>query len=873
MSGTIATYQGYPCRDVRFRRTRGWRADTTTVVAFAADFPGGFEFATPRPGDLLRRWTEVRTDLRAIRGEPMAPRPAPLPRRFEFAGALIMAEVDRLGNEYAVVVDPLYCVSVETVRRNQDGTVAVVVVRLVDARYFYGQGFIRRWSFNRTNADGERAADSVKDDGQPFTLGEIAKDVAHALFGAPALARYPAAWDQAHPTLELPRFSPAASALAKLAQDHGAGELCLCLDGSVALYSPAEGRVGFAPGGKGPGNAQDLPANLFLDLKGTGQSRGTEATYPPDFCLVVGGLRVASVRMDDLDPVLVIDGLPVSLKEETVRKLTGGKFGLAWLNEFVLAPQAYQNEVDLDPRVVQLLREQAYRLWRIPGVEVEQPFQEAPAPPGAEPRPQSLFTAAPLPSFDQVVAGLRRETSGQPSITRGPNAHLLPLLDRAETVGGRRLPVWVDAFRFASVHREMGGTKEASDAAAARRELEALREDIRQRARRTRKPDPFDGVSWYFGFDSRYMSMPELTSLLHDLGLRHVTDEQLQRAVSDQRLLDRIREVDGELGQRYEQGLRKLYELAGQAGGPGTTIFDLAREIVAFERDVAEARDAFETPGEEAREQAGRLRDKIQDELRALDRQVEEERLRTRVGGRRTATPHTAVFVRNLPRQLDADARVSSAELGIVQTSDLSGHVAEEGVPVAEATTFVPKSPLVTFGAVLRPRVDANRKRTVTGQGSSSSETKIPAVLSDTESYYTAAFARVEQGPPRSISLEAIPAGEGVPVERPDLVELVPLEGPSNRPTLDQTALTIAAGLFGRPDKIESAKYSVARPWPVNCDGVVAGVEIAMRPNGKGFVTTVVVGSEAPILKPFVGSTRVRAKPAADGAAREGLLP
>ncbi|MCW8138603.1 MAG: hypothetical protein KIT58_06840 [Planctomycetota bacterium] len=848
MSGTLCTYQGFPCRDVRFRRTRGWRADTTTVVLFAADFPRGFEFVTPAPGALVRPRSEARLDLGALR-RPGVPRPVPLARQLDFAGALVMAEVDRLGHEYAAVVSPLYCVSVETVRRNHDGSVAVLVARLVDARYFHAQGFLRRWSFNRTDGEGRYARDSVKPSGEPFTLAEVAAEVTNCVFASPPLARCPEAWRTSTPAVELPHFAPATAALAKLAQEHGALELCLALDGTLALHAPGEGRVGYTPGGKGVENTGDLPEPLLLDLQGTGQTRGWEATYPPDFVVVVGGLRVASVRLDDMEPVLVIESTPVPLVEESVRALTEGKYGLEWLNVFVLAPQAYQNAVDLDPRVVKLLREQAYRLWRLPGVEVEAPFEVAVA---------TLFGVVPL------------ALSGATHRARGPNAHLLPLLDRAETVAGRRLPVRVDTYRFASVHRAMDArSAEEVAASTARRHLAELRAEVQRSARLLGKTDPFDGASWHFGFDGRYVALPELQGLLRGLGLVHVTDEALQRAVNQQRLLDRISEVSSEASGRYRRALERVYELDLSLGGSGKTLFDLASQVVAFEREVAESRSWFETPGEEAREQAARLRDQLQDALRALDREVEAQHLRSRVGATPRGTPRTAVFVRNLPRQYDPEARVFSAELGVIQTSDLCGHVAEEGVPVAEATTFLPRSPLVTFGAVLRP---SNSGRVMTGAGGS--ETRIPGVLSDRESYYTAAFRRTPERRAVPIELDQVPVGQGLVIERPDLVELVPLEGESNRARLDETAQALAEAACSRPERVEQAKYSLARPWPVNVDGVVAGVEIAMRPNGKGFVTTIHTGSEAPALAPL-GRTRVRVprRGPSDAAAREGLLP
>lgn len=876
MSGTVATYQGFPARHVKFRRTRGWTADTSEVLLFAADFPQGFEFVTPAPGDLdrLQLRTQPRPDLAAIRARALMPRALPAQRRLEFAGALVMAEVDRQGNEYVVVVDPLFCVALETVRRNADGTVAVVQARLVDARYFYARGFLRRWSFNRTDAEGQYAKDSVKEGGQPFSLGEVAQEVAGGLFLTPTLARYPEAWDQARAAVEFPRFSAAMPALARLAQDHGTEELCLALDGSVALWKPGEGRVGQAPDGRGTGNTADFPQGLQLYLQGSGQTRGIEATYPPDFVVVVGGLRVATVRMDDLEPVLVIDSEPYVLNEELVKKLTGGKYGLAWLNKFVLAPQAYQNDVTIDPRVIQLLREQAYRLWRMPGIEKEVPFQPRPEP--ARPRPQGpaprSLADAPLPSFDDVMAGLRRETAGQPTRVKGPNAHLLPLRDRAETVAGRRLPVRVDVYRFASVHRAMAPERELAAIAGAQQRLRQLKRDIQALASKAAKPDPFHNLEAYFLFQDRYVS-PQTLYDLSGARSHEVSYEQFQGMVNRARLVDRIKDVSGPLASQYERELNELFRIDQEQGGVSQSLFELAKEVVAFEREVAESRDALETPDEEARDRAAELRDKVAARLREIDRQREEQRNRTQVGARKKLTEQTAVFIRNLPRRPDPHARVYSAELGIVQTSDLCGHVAEEGVPVAEATTFVPKPPLVWFGAVLRPRADGPR-RPVTGSGSGKSETLIPEILSDQESYYTAAFKRVAPGRAEPIEVSAIPAGEGVPVDRPDLVELVPLEGDSNRATLDQTAKALADNLMQRPEKVEAAKYSIARPWPVNCDGVVAGVEVQLRQNGKGFVTTIVTGSAAPRLDPL-GHTRVRVRRGApsDAAAREGLLP
>lgn len=848
MSGTVATYQGFPCRDVRFRRTRGWRADTTSVLLFAADFPQGFQFVTPSPGDLtrLRIRSQGQPDLSAIRGQQRRrPRALPLQRRLEFAGDLVMAEVDRAGKEYLVVVDPLFCVSLETVKRNADGSIAIVRARLVDARFLYAHGFLRRWSFNRTDGEANYSKDSVKEDGEPFSLGEIAMEVAGSLFLTPTLSHYPKAWDETKPETEFPRFSSATGAMVRITQEHGTEELCLNLDGSVALWEAGDGKIGYAPDGKGAGNEQNFPRGLQVYLHGTGQTRGVEATYPPDFVVIVGGLRVATIRMDELDPVLVIDNEPIPLNEETVKKLTKGKYGLAWLNKFVLAPQAYQNDVALDPRVVQLLREQAYRLWRIPKVE-----KEVPPPKAAKGQPKQ----------------------GSYKV-KGPNAHLLPLKARAESVAGKRLPVRVDSYRFASVHRAMAPSREMQKIATIREQLRDLKRQIQQQARKAAKPDPWLSSEAFYGFQDKYVS-PRLLYNITGARTHGVSYEQFQGMVSRARLLDRISEVSPGLAGQYGAQLSELFGIDQELGGTSKSLFELAKEAVEFEKKVAESRDAFETPDEEARERADDLRKRVQDELRAIDRQREEQKTRERTGAQKRVKEQTAVFVRNLPRRLDPGARVYSAELGIVKTSDLCGHVAEEGVPVAEATSFVPKSPLVYFGAVLRPKVDKGSSRPVTGSSRTMNQTKVPEVLSDTESYYTASYKRSAPGRAEQIELSAVPPGQGIPVSRPDLVELVPLEGESNKGKLDETARTVALALFKKAEKVEAAKYSIARPWPVNCDGVVSGVEIAMRTNGKGFITTIVTGSESEILHPL-GRTRVRVKRGApsDAAEREGLLP
>ena len=70
-------------------------------------------------------------------------------------------------------------------------------------------------------------------------------------------------------------------------------------------------------------------------------------------------------------------------------------------------------------------------------------------------------------------------------------------------------------------------------------------------------------------------------------------------------------------------------------------LYELAKEVVAFEKEVAESRDALETPDEEARDRAEELRNKVQDELRAIDRQRQEEGTRTGLGAKKRVKDQT----------------------------------------------------------------------------------------------------------------------------------------------------------------------------------------------------------------------------------------
>jgi len=146
----------------------------------------------------------------------------------------------------------------------------------------------------------------------------------------------------------------------------------------------------------------------------------------------------------------------------------------------------------------------------------------------------------------------------------------------------------------------------------------------------------------------------------------------------------------------------------------------------------------------------------------------------------------------------------------------------------------------------------------------------IPVALGDDESYYTAAFRRTGRGTGSRVPLASVPEGQAVVLSQPDFVELVPIEGDGNRVDLDEQAERLALTRFLVADQVQTTRTTLARPWPVQCDGLVSSVEIAMRfKDGApcGYETIVTSGGQAPAAK-------IRPRPRTGnggGARREGL--
>ena len=902
--GTYATFQGFPLRACQFNRSRGFQASTSTVEIMASMLPPGWSVEAPNLSTLYTKPASKSSDNRVAKG-------------FAASGKLVLRYVVSGSEEYTVEVEPLYIVHAETVRRGTG--VERVRLTLADIRYFWPRGLLPRWSFNRRRANGEIALDSVigKADaaivggspGELFTREQIARYVVSRLPGGPKLVSSPTRWKLDKSGVEFPPYKPALLAVQSLVAKAGLEDPCLRLDGNVDMPEAEVGMLGYAPGGRGA-NSKPFEAKFKLYKNGQGQGRVVQPGYPEEFVVVTGGKRVASVALDDWEPVLYLPGrVVVPLNEETVRKLTRGKYGMAWLSEFVLRPPNYKSDPLVDPEVTDLLGDQAWRLWRMPGVEV---------PDGVE---QSRVTAFDIGGGEDFagIAGLLPESVGSKP---GPNAHLLPMEPRAELENGRRVAITVEIFHFTTEHITL--RSEPS--------LERLSEIGRQIAELKAKKPPVPSKVTTPG------SVGTLNVL--DVLTKESQDEFRDLGISVaevQRMLDLVRSIEDARratsgGDAYADARLKLErqrleeeEKAGR-GRPGqTAMFDAAVEIAKLEKELIKEASSFSAlavqalraivlaPIEAARqlsgeaaaerrvqallEQAKVLRELVNLRVKELAKRAANERARAaerfaESGTTGVTKPLTHVLYSNRPkkrergvtRKIDQDAIVFDEQAGVIRTSELAGHVDPDGAP---ATTlgkarFVPRPVRVIFGTTLRPRMDvppgvqgAEAGGSVPGK---SGLNVIPAALSDEESYYRIAFARVARGTAVAVGINDDVLQRGTLVDDPDLVELVPLDGRSNAADLDARARELALDRFNTPDVTRSERVLLAHPWPVNCDGVVESVQITMREKDGapcGFETLVTTGSSRAAVPQNQGVTRTRSAAqiiAAKGAAakREG---
>lgn len=909
--GAIAIYQGWVCCSVRLSRTRGIEATRSQIEFHCRGYPGSFRIdpsVDVQPVDIspfLGRLTGTVTG-----GE------LPQPGVLRAAGELVLLEVTPDGRIYKLRVAPLYVVSVNPARRSNAGEVSRLVVTLADARYRWDRGTAPRWSYNRVRADGSIAADSVKRDGSSFTWQEIAGDLVGALHEGPRLGRVPPGLQISSGPFGFAPYSASVEGLGELARVRRLEQPCLAWDGSVSLWSPGEGRLGYAPvtatgQAQGAENSMDLPPELMLHKAGTGKGHSIEAGHPPAAVVVVGKERVATSAIDDAEPVLEVEERILPLTEDgrgeaTVRELTGGRYGLDWLKIWILAPRTDQKAALIDPEVAEIFSRQAWRLFRLRGVELPAPGAQAAS------QLSSALGALGAQAAQQIAL---LNTQANAVAPPGPNAHLLPLLDRAETRAGRRLPVQVETYSFTQVRVELGGSVQQDETAKARLALQKLRDDIRAGG----FGDPYatfsDGLQTYNLADlaqggqvlggaiiGQQVAKVDTRSpnRLPDAVIRTLLGgqdvfkaEEITTAITNARVVAHVKERAPSFAALFEEALLRLYKAEGLGRD---ALLEAAKEVLEFERALNESRNRTETVEEQLRENLGQvdaITSKVRRRLLDVRRAREEERLRQRAAGTTgtgpiAAKPLAAMTHRNCPRTVDAHAQVRNAALGLVATSRLAGHLVKPAVANASATSFQPMAVRITFGAVLRPQLTKRVATQTFTQGQGGGEDRVPEILSDDESYFAAWYLRLPGGQAirrvetSGLQPEAFTAlrRSAMTLRREQLgCELIPLEGAGNREQLLAQAEVHARDALLRREAIEEDRVTVARPWPVNCDGVVAGVEIVSRGGPgqgiKGFETRVVTGSAAPEINPLATRVRpaVKNRGVPETVTREGLQP
>lgn len=857
-SGTFATYQGLPCLSVRLVRSRGIGSDRSTVTipiesweALSWRGPSDVNLDEPPP-------LEVPTTIAGSFAGPVGR--MELPRELRYEGTLVLSE----DPSHVMAVPGLAILRVETEQGAESGP-PFVRLTLVDVRAFWSRGLLARWSYNLQDGDFVRQ-DTIKEDGTLFSLAEVLDDVAGSLWRRPDVTAKPAGLASDLREVAFAPWAQSSVALQELANLAGAEEPCLRLDNTIALHEPGDGKLGWARNGEGP-NAEPIPPEFILDEEGRGRRDTAEKGWPDEYLVFVGLPRIASVALDEWEPVLLFEGAPFYLSEQLVRDLTDQKHGLDWLQKFVLLPSADQGSVrGVDDRVLKLLREQAYRYWRLPGAELR-------GGRGAVASGPILFTPGEnlLSAGAAVVdAALGAEDQGYYTGAPGPNAHLLPLLDRAETTGGgRRLPPRVEAFGFEEKRRKFEASAATAALVQVNRERAALRSAAATRAAQSAIRNPFDYGNPPARPRAARNGTPGLSiddfngGALLPAGLER---ERVEYYLRELRRANLLRELSPDLAQRYEQTLRSEAEAGAASGRPDQISLELARQLVGLEGEAADS--FFElNPFNSAAVSQANLREALLRQSGAQARSAIEQaaqrsaQLRRRSQGREAAALNPEalmgpVFLQNKRRTTDAGARVVSAELGIVRTSGLAGIVRDQGVHDRIMTSFKPMPVRVTFGARLRPRVDkppTDRVPTQPGRLPEASDADqgpdnvVPQVLSARESYYASAWRRTGVG--RVVRVEV----EDVPLHRASRVsvrfqELVALTGISNRPRLDQQAEATAREMSRRKDEIRSQSLSVAGPWPVQCDGLISRVEVVMNKAGGapcGFTTRVTIGGTA----------------------------
>lgn len=854
-------FQGFALRSVTLVLARGFGASISTVElsvrgwgeAFPALRPSRDEEPPAQPPG-----SDLELALAAARatGQPSDP---PSLQQIPWSGWITLAEVED-GQEWVVQHGPLYVIDAQEVKRSGDDAVSVLRLSLADLRFRTTSGALTRWSFNRRLGNGEFSRDAFHPENRPWTTAEILGAVVSDMRGRPPLRRTPVRLQVPAGPVSLAPFGPALGSFGDLVSRHGLEQPCLTWGGAIELWDPGEAGAG---GDQIHGFHPDrLPPELCLWLQGQGKGHDLEHGWPADYVLVRGEPRVATAAVDNWIAVLSVppelqsrllavpgydllreEPFPahgyVPLDEDTLKKLVPGErppggheTWMGWLKVWILSDRTHQGVAQLSKAVAELLDQQAWRLWALPGA-------------------------------------LRSD--GSP----GRNAHLLPLLPRAEIAGDRRLPVTVEAFSFAPVHVEFRGTDVRDDRVrTARANLEAVQRAVRESLIRS---GPSGAVNLGGPQDALLGPGALSPAATRDL-LRSLFDkdtgiswDEVAVALNQWRYIQRLEAFNGDLARLHERALRELYR---SEEGVREIVFEAAKAVVDLEKRLNETQLLIET-GRNADTAAlvdqPELAQLLRAQVLALSTQAknvqEQLRLQARAGvNTRAPRPRTNRIFENLPREVDAGAQIVDPQRGVIRTSQLAGWLAEPRLTDPLDTEFLPRPVRAIFGAVVRPRVDLlpGERAPVETQRQlppGSQEDYIPSALGDQETWFVRVFGRSPAGgEPQRVELPEVEEARRALLSRAQVVtaplqELVPLPAPGGEPApsnaleLERDARDLAVGHLARRQVIRADRATFGRPHKVRLDGVVGRVTIRSRPRGAGFQTEIQTGSSEKLLE------------------------
>lgn len=908
MAGTWISFAGAACKSVVFRRSRGYGPDTSEVVLPAKSL-ASLGLKAPEVGALAKRAKVSPADVSAIqRGGAKA---FVAPTAIPFEGTLELAHVG-LGEELHRLRAPLFVADVEVVKADVRGEPVLVRLTLVDERHFWSRGVLTRWSFNRIRPGTSKLQlDSVGEDGKALTRAQIAERVTSALFRKPKLAASPERWADDRGPIELERYGFAVEALARLVREGGALEPCLRLDGEVAIHEAGDGKVAAAAGkdgdARGP-NVTPIPVSLWK--RGAGEVERTELGYPEDYVLVAGGEKITTVAVDDWEPVLVVKGKVWPLDDVHVKRLTSGKLSFEALRSWALGSTSEQGIPGASEAAVRLLRAQAFQRWRLPkvvnpdGTPGENarllPLRPRAETEGGRRRPVTVETYVFRPA--QITVRGPRAVQAQVDVVEAIKelARIRLAVERHPAFGRPRIDLSSPLTAGRAILEALEPTDDVSEISSeeVQRFVDHVRtvEEIRQvepgfaqlyEAQLRRKfaaEDKASGGAQEALFDlakavdefSRATESERKVARAGKLrGAREVLRGQLkkaQRALATARLK---RERDAAAGVTPEGQaplVHLVYEnVLARTTDAGARVVDaeqgviatsgiaghLARELVQVPRDggplvLCPVRVVFGTvarprvdvpPGKQATGKAS------ESKPAAAKLEREETLLEQMLAGKAP----------ELDKALEAaEAKARAARDGLpgppprVRTEDL-----------AEADR-----------TLTREREDVKAR---THPLCSGGENVIPETLTDRETWYAAAFVRSGRGEAKTVELERLPFDQAHRIDRPDLVELVGLDGASNVATLNEAALALAKAAFRKAEVMTTTKRVLPHVWPIQCDGVVAAIEIRSREKSGapcGFETTVWTGANAWALPTGLRTTARPGKPPKDGnVKREGLAP